>query len=57
MSWWQWRFPVKEKRASETIPVLKPENCMHLKWLPETKENGWREVCSACGQKAYGSCQ
>lgn len=45
--------PTQVKRR----PLRSPENCMHLEWEPESRENGWRSYCLDCNLTAAGSCQ
>lgn len=44
------------KQALQQAKLLIQGQCKHH-WLPESKENGYRETCSICGLKAQGSCQ
>lgn len=46
-----------ERCEQEARQQISRERCMHLVWLPETKQNGWRETCRDCGLQAAGSCQ
>lgn len=43
-----------QRKAS---PQLSPDDCMHLEWIPESRDNDWRSYCAHCKLPAAGSCQ